>query len=162
MRFLIAFLLFTLPLAASDQSLGVMQFDPPKGWHFADMKKYPQSVKLVVVGKGKTAFPPQLVLGTDNFKGTLQEYINKVAKPYNLSQNTDWKDLGTIRTECGEGHLSQSDVTTEYGTIRMMEVIVIKDDIAYILNASAAKEEFATFYPDFFKSMRSLRYTLQK
>jgi hypothetical protein len=158
MHYVIALLLFCHALTA-EHSLGVMKFDPPQGWRFADLKSYPKSVKVVVVGQVKSTFPPQLNLNAEPFSGTLQEYL-KIVKDYNLSQRTEWKDLGTIRTECGEGSLSQVDVMTEWGVLRMMHVILIKDNVAYILNASALKEEFAAYYPDFFKSMRSLRYSV--
>lgn len=155
---LILISIFVQPLTANEENkFATMQFTPPQGWRFADLKEYPKSVKAVVVGKGKSTFPPQLNLNTEPFEGTLQEYLN-IVKAYNRTQKTEWKDLGTIKTASGEGSLSQVDVMTEWGLIRMMHVILIKDNVVYLLNASAAKEEFATHYPEFFKSMRSLKY----
>lgn len=143
---------------SAEEHLGVMKFDPPQGWRFADLAQYPKSVKVVVVGQGKSTFPPQLILNTEPFQGTLQEYI-KIVKAYNRTQNTEWKDLGTLRTQCGEGSLSQVDVMTEWGVLTMMHLILIKENIVYILNASAAKDDFSNHYSDFFKAMRTLQYT---
>ncbi len=156
-----ATLLLLLSIHPLFGDFGIMKFDSPKGWRYADLKEYPNSVKVVVVGKGKSSFPPQLNLNTEPYEGTLPEYL-EIVKKYNQSQKTEWKDLGTIRTECGEASLSQVDVMTEWGVVRMMHVILIKDKIVYILNASAAKEEFAAFYPDFFRSFRSLSYSIEQ
>lgn len=153
--------LFLMLLPLQFLTANVMKFECPPGWRYADLKEYPATVKMVIVGKGKATFPPQLILNTEPFDGTLPEYL-KIVKAYNESQKTEWKDLGTIKTKCGEGSLSQVDVMTEWGVVSMMHLILLKDKIIYILNASATKEEFPTFYAEFFKSMRSLEYLSQK
>lgn len=137
---------------------GAILFDPPKGWRDADPGKYPESVQVVVVGKGKSTFPPQLNLNTEYFTGSLKDYL-EIVKKYNQSQKIEWKDLGSIETQAGTGSLSQVDVPTEWGVVRMMHVILVKDQMIYILNASALRDEFAIYYRDFFQSMLSLRYS---
>lgn len=132
-------------------------FNPPEGWHLADAKALPPSVKVMVVGKGSNVFPPSINLGTENFKGSLKQYL-QVIKSINDSHGSEWKDLGNIQTEAGSASLSQVDAKTEWGEVRMMHVILVKDDQAYILTAAALKEEFPKFYKDFFNSMRSIRF----
>lgn len=151
------FIIFAIFHVLSAEDYGLMQFDAPSGWRYADLKEYPKSVQMVLVGKGAHTFPPQLILNTEPFEGALSDYL-KIVKDYNISQKTEWKDLGTIRTEAGEGSLSQVDVMTEWGMVRMMHFIMLRDNTVFILNASALKEEFAAYYHDFFHSMRSLKY----
>jgi hypothetical protein len=135
---------------------GSVIFTPPKDWHLADMTAMPPSVQIMVVGKGSKEFPPSMNLATENYKGSLKQYL-KIVKEINDSQGAEWKDLGTIRTEAGDASMSQVDSKSEWGEIRMMHVILIKNGTAYILTAAALKDEFPKFYKDFFTSMRSLR-----
>ncbi len=135
---------------------GTVSFDPPTGWRLADSTKLPGSVKIMVIGKGKTEFPPSMNLGIDRHEGTLKTYLAKI-KEINTSQGIEWKDLGTIQTEAGTASLSQIDTTTEWGDVRLMHTILLADGQAYILTASALKEEFPLFYKDFFAAMRSLK-----
>jgi len=141
----------------SAQNTGSVMFNPPEGWHLADPQALPPSVKLMVVGQSNNDFPPSINLGTEKFEGNLKKYL-KMIKSINESQGSDWKDLGTIRTQAGTASLSQVDAKTEWGEVRMMHVIIVRETTAYILTAAALKEEFPKFYKDFFKSMRSLRF----
>lgn len=130
-------------------------FKPPEGWRQADSSALPPSVKIMVVGKGEKEFPPSINLGTDHFEGSLKDYL-KLIKSINDAQGTQWKDLGMIRTEAGDASLSQVDSTTEWGKVRMMHVILVKNHTVYIMTAAALQEEFPRFYKDFFIAMRSL------
>ncbi len=78
-------------------------------------------------------------------------------KAINDSQGTEWKDLGTIKTEAGDASLSQVDAKTQWGNVRTMHVILLRDGVIYIMTAAATKEEFPKYYKDFFNAMRSLR-----
>ncbi len=133
-------------------------FTPPEGWGSLDPKKLPGSVKVMVVGKGSdTNYPPSINLGMEEYNGTLKDYL-KIVKAINESQNAEWKNLGTIHTEAGRASLSQVDVSTSWGTIRLMHVILVKKGQAYIMTSAALRDEFPRFYSEFFNSMRSLRF----
>ncbi|WP_068468313.1 hypothetical protein [Candidatus Protochlamydia phocaeensis] len=135
---------------------GIVLFTPPNGWHFADPSVLPARVKVMVVGKGPSAFPPSMNLSMEPYKGTLKQYL-KIIKSMNDAQGYEWKDLGTIRTEAGNASLSQVDTKSEWGTVRLMHAVLLKNGNIYILTASALKDEFSRFYKDFFAAMRSLR-----
>jgi hypothetical protein len=137
------------------QEPGAVKFVPPSGWFPANPKDLPKSVKIMVVGKGQHEFPPSISLGAVYFDGTLKEYL-KTIKARNEAQGIEWKDLGTIRTDAGNASLSQVDMKTQWGTVREMHVILIKNKTAFILTSAALKEEFPNYYKDFFASMRSL------
>lgn len=144
---------------SSDKAAGneVVMFTPPAGWRNADVGALPEHVKVMVVGKGSSEFPPSITLGTEDYKGSLKQYLKRI-KEINSSQGFEWKDLGTVRTEAGNASLSQVDKRTEWGDVRMMHVIMTKNGVVYILTAASLKEEFPKFYKDFFNSMRSLRF----
>lgn len=141
------------PAANSEE---VVIFTPPSGWRLADTNALPSSVKVMVIGKGKSPFPPSMNLAMQPYKKSLQQYL-KTVKAINASQDAEWKDLGSIQTEAGPASLSQVDRKTEWGEERMMHVILLKNEQIYILTASALKEEFPQFYKDFFAAMKSLR-----
>ncbi len=137
---------------------GAVVFNPPKGWKIADSEALPEQVRLMVVGKGSKEFPPSINLSTEEFDGSMQDYL-KIVKEINASQGSEWKDLGKIRTQAGEASLSQADAVTEWGPIRMMHVILEKGGVIYILTAAALKDEFPKFYKIFFDSLKSLKIT---
>lgn len=135
---------------------GAVIFTPPQGWFLADPKALPPTVKVMVVGKGSSDYPPSINLSTEKFSGTLKQYL-KIVKSLNESRGDEWKDLGTIRTEAGDASLSQVDTKSKWGTERLMHVILEKNGTVYILTAAALKNEFPKYYKEFFNSMRSLR-----
>lgn len=135
---------------------GAVMFTPPSGWQLTDSKELPKSVKVMVVGKGAKEYPPSINLSTEEYAGTLKQYL-KIVKAINDSQGSEWKDLGTIRTDAGDASLSQVDAKSQWGETRLMHVILLKDGIVYILTAASLKDEFPKFYKDFFNSLRSLR-----
>jgi hypothetical protein len=139
------------------QQPGAVLFTPPAGWKAVDPSVLTSSVKAMVIGKGTSDFPPSINLGTEAYKGTLKQYLKRI-KEINKSQGSEWKDLGTIRTEAGEASLSQVDRRTQWGDVRMMHVILYKNGTIYIMTAASHKDEFAKFYKDFFNSLRSLRF----
>ncbi len=142
--------------AAIAQEPGAVMFTPPEGWLLADPKALPENVRVMVVGKGAKEYPPSMNLTIETFAGTLKQYL-KIVKAINENKGDEWKDLGTIQTEAGEASLSQVDIKSNWGTERLMHVILLKNGTAYILTAAALKDEFPKFYKDFFNSMRSLR-----
>lgn len=135
---------------------GAVTFQPPPNWRLAEPSALPPNVKVMVVGKGNSAFPPSLNLATDHFVGTLKEYL-RIVKAKNEKWGDDFRDLGVIRTDAGDASLSQVDTKTKWGTERLMHVILVKNDHVYILTAAALKEEFPKYYKDFFNSFRSLK-----
>lgn len=133
-----------------------LTFIPPSGWKMVDKSKLTPSVLAMVLGTSDTNFPPSINLAFQNESGTLKQFL-KFVKQINEADGIEWKDLGTIRTQAGDASLSQLDLKTEWGVVREMQVIYVKDDVAYILTAAALKDEFPKFYKDFFASLRSLK-----
>ena len=160
--FLFFFLCFNISCSftwANQNTLGApaIAFEPPTGWRCADPDQLPRSVQVMVVGKGASDYPPSINLGMEPFSGSLEDYL-KIVKAINDSQNAEWKSLGTIHTKAGPGNLSQVDMNSSWGSVRLMHVILVKDGQAYILTSAAKRDEFPRFYRQFFKSMRSLHF----
>jgi hypothetical protein len=157
----LSFCLLMLPSAQAEevvQHAQTVQFTPPAGWRSIDAAQLPRNVKAMVVGQGSTDFPPTMNLGIEAFTGSLEDYL-KIVKKINDSQNASWKNLGEIETEAGTASLSQVELTRNYGKVRLVHAILVKDGFAYILNGAASASEFTSYYPEFLKAMRSLRLT---
>ncbi|MBS4167495.1 hypothetical protein [Parachlamydia sp. AcF125] len=135
----------------------LVTFTPPSGWRVADSKELPKHVNVMVVGKGEREFPPSINLATEHYTKSLNDYLKRI-KEINQSLGIEWKNLGPIQTEAGEANLSQIEEKSQWGDLRMMHVVLIKDNTAYILTAASLKEEFPKFYKDFFASLKSLRF----
>jgi hypothetical protein len=138
---------------------GTVTFQSPEGWFLADPKSLPSHVKMMVVGKGSHEFPPSINLAFDEFNGTLKDYL-KLVEAINKRLGADSKDLGMIQTLAGEARLLQIDSKNAWGLERQMQIIIVKNGQAFILTASALKDEFSKFYPQFFKSLKSLNFNL--
>lgn len=132
-------------------------FDPPSGWHQAENPDDSPYLKLFIVGTGKKGYPPSINICIEPFRGTLPEYMKLVQK-INQKEGGVWKDLGAFETPAGKGNLSQLDITTQFGPLRMLHFILVDHEHAYIFTATARREEFAAHYKDFFASLRSLRF----
>lgn len=142
-------------LSSSEENEHIAFFTPPSDWHLAETDKLAKSVKVMVIGKAKSSFPPSMNLATQPYAHSLKKYLSLV-KDKNKAEGYEWKDLGTIKTKAGVASLSQVDTRTEWGTVRLMHVILLKKGHIYILTASALANEFAFYYKDFFDAMKSL------
>lgn len=136
---------------------GALLFTPPEGWFVADPNILTKRVKVMVIGKGLSEYPPSINLGMESYKGTVKDYL-KTIKAINDAQGAEWKDLGSIQTQAGNASLSQVDMKTEWGEVRLMHVILQKSGTLYVLTAAALKDEFPVYYKDFFTAFRSLRF----
>lgn len=137
---------------------GAVYFIPPEGWRLAEDEKLGQHVKLMVVGKATNQFPPSINLSTEPYRGTLKDYL-KIVKSINDAKGLKWQNLGTIQTKAGEASLSQLDTKNQWGDVRMLHAILVKDGIVYILTAASLKEEFSSHYKAFIDAIRSLDFS---
>lgn len=143
-------------LTSSLSAEETLTFTPPAGWGLAPRETLTPAIKVMVVGKGQKEYPPSINLATENWSGTLKDYL-KVVKDLNDAHSTDFKDLGKVKTEAGEAILTQEDITTKWGDVRQMHLFYLHDGVVYILTSASLKEEFPKYYKEFFSSMTSLR-----
>jgi hypothetical protein len=132
-------------------------FAPPPGWQLADSTLLSSNVKALVIGPKIGMMPPSINLATEAYKGTLQEYL-KIVKSIASAKGAEWKDLGKFKTAAGNAHLSQLDTKSQWGDLRMMHIMLLKDGVMYILTATALKEEFPSNYKQFFTALSSLKF----
>lgn len=152
--FILSLLFLCSQVIASEELL----FTPPKGWVAADSTLLSERIKLMVIGPTNGYYPPSINLGVEPYPGTLKDYL-KMVKAVNTAQDAIWKDLGSVNTTVGPASLSQVDMKTEWGSVRLLHVIFVRDGNVYVLTAGALKEEFPSYYEDFFQAMTSIKFS---
>lgn len=144
------------------QEPGACFFIPPKGWEMIDPKVLLPEVKVMVKGKPKSDahIPPSLNLALENTDLSLREYLDAVREMNTSDESRNWAEVGTIRTKAGEMVLTQLDLTTNWGEVRLFQAIMVKKGVAYVITATAQRDEFSLFSDDFNSSIAS--FTINK
>ncbi len=150
-------LLFSLHICV--QASETCFFIPPKGWEIANPEILAPRVHICFVGKSSKGLAPSINLATEKVDISLESYIEEVRKIHKSDPNSRWRDLGIYKTPMGQGRLTELETPTEGGMARIVQLILIKDQIAYILTAGALKEEFSHYYRTFDQALGSLQFS---
>lgn len=135
-------------------------FKPPKEWELAQSKNLHGSVKIGFLTKSASSgFCPSLNLATEKVDIPLEAYIKAVKTIHESNRKNRWRDLGRMNTPSGPARLTEIDTHSEWGPIRLLQLISIKDGTAYILTAASLKEEFGQFHQEFKKVFQTFTIT---
>ncbi len=132
-------------------------FIPPTGWEIADPETLAPRVEICFLGKSSKGLAPSVNLATESVNVSLEAYVEAVRKIHKADPNSHWRDLGKFKTPMGEGRLTELESPTDLGRARLVQLIVIKNQTAYVLTAAALKEEFSKYYKTFDQVFRSLQ-----
>jgi len=149
--------LFQLP--AESTAPEYCYFVPPRGWDIADPDTLSPRVRIAFVGKSKREFLPTVNLASEEVDIDLPEYVAAVKKIHEADPNNRWRDLGAYKIPQGEGRLTEIEAKTEWGVARLMQFIFLHNKKAYVVTASALKDEFSKHYNEFEAVFRSLTVT---
>ncbi len=133
-------------------------FVPPAGWDLINPQNLGKRVKVGFALKNSSTFAPSLNLAEEKLQTPLSvaEYVAAVKKIHLSNPNNRWRDLGAFKSPAGPCHLTELETKTKWGQVRLLQLFFIQDKTAYILTASALKEEFSQFYASFKKAFDSL------
>jgi hypothetical protein len=146
---------FLTTLAAADYSF----FIPPKDWELANPEKLSPRVKMGFIGSTKKELRPSVNLAMEEVDVSMNDYVAAVKKIHESDPNNRWRDLGKFSTPAGEARLTEIEAKSEWGDVRLLQLIILKNKTAYIITASALKEEFSRFYQEFQSVFRSFTIT---
>ncbi len=132
-------------------------FVPPKDWKKVDSEHLPASVKSGYLCKGEKGFCPSLNLAVEKVKSTQEQYIKSVRKIHELNPQNRWRNLGSFQTTEGDAILTEIDTKNKLGDVRLLQLILVKEGYAYILTASALKEEFGKHCKEFQQSFKTFQ-----
>ncbi len=142
--------------AAESTSDSLCYFTPPQGWEIADPRSLSSRVKIAFLKNTGKGFCPSINLAVEETSVSLNDYLKAVRAIHEQDRNNHWRALGKVKTAAGLAQLTEIDSTTEWGPIRILQLIFIKEGQAYVLTAAALKEEFSNYYKEFQSAFRSL------
>jgi hypothetical protein len=133
-------------------------FTPPSGWLIGDPKQLSGRVQISFLKK-QEGFCPSINLAIEPIDVSQEEYIQIVQTIHEKHHADRWRRLGKVTALAGDCDLTELDMTTEWGPIRLLQLILVREGHAYIMTAAATKKEIASYYGDFQACFRSLQMT---
>jgi len=132
-------------------------FMPPNKWKLADPKKLSPMVEACFLGKGKTAFYPSINIATEEIDISDKEYISIVVKMHKDDPNIEFRRFGKIKTQAAIADLFELTTKTNFGTVKMLQTIIVKDNKAYVLTGSMHIDDFKTMSKTILKTFQSFQ-----
>lgn len=130
-------------------------FQPPKGWEYAQLKNKSPYTKVGFIGKGSNSFHPSINLAIEEIETNDKEYIQAVKKVHLAESQTTWRDLGKFSTKAGTARLTEITKKLSFGEIKILQLIFVKKEKAYLLTAAASKTDYLKEQSHLFESFRS-------
>ncbi len=134
-------------------------FIPPEKWEVSDPRSLSPKVKIAFLKKGGNGFCPSINLAIEETNASSSEYLKAVKAIHEQDRNTQWRALGKVRTGAGHAQLTEIDSTSEWGPVRILQLILVKEGHAYVMTAAALKEDISKYYKDFQAAFRSFTLT---
>jgi hypothetical protein len=131
-------------------------FTPPSGWDIADPSSLSPRVKIAFLKSTSNGFCPSINLAIEETSVSLNEYLKAVKAIHEQDRSNNWRALGKVKTSAGLAQLTEIDSKTEWGPIRILQLIFLKDGQAYVITASALREDFSNYYKEIQSAFRSL------
>ncbi len=141
---------------AEHTSSSLCFFTPPQGWEIADPRQLSPHVKVAFLKNTGTGFRPSINLAVEETSVSMHEYLKAVKGIHEQDRNNRWRALGKVKTQAGLAQLTEIDSKTEWGPIRILQLIFLKDGHAYVITASALREDFSTYYQEIQATFRSM------
>ena len=153
------YLLFSLAVLHSKEEELFCYFSPPSDWECVDPSTLSSLVHVGFVGKGKKLFRPSLNLAIEEVDCGMKAYLKAVKEIHESHPNTKWRDMGPFKSKGGKAHLTEINRKTQWGDVRMLQAILIRDSKAFILTGAVLREEFSDHFKSLLKSMKSMNIT---
>lgn len=134
-------------------------FRPPEGWMPAAPDTLSPSVKVGFIDPKNFGFRASLNLAEEAIDCTLDEYLDAVKAIHSADRHNQWIYLGKFPTKAGQAALTQIDTNSSWGPLRMLQLILVHNNKAYILTAAASKKDFPNLVKTFRQSLNSLSIT---
>lgn len=155
MRLLLTALLAALCLYSET----IPVFHPPDDWEFALPSCHSSYVKVGFLGQGSTPFRPSINLAIEEIDVPARQYLKAVKQIHLAEPSTSWRDLGPFTTQAGEGRLAEITTVGAAGEVKMLQMILVKKEKAYILTGAAIKKDYLSMQSVFTAAFRSLSLT---
>jgi hypothetical protein len=147
-----------LLLATTLFSGQICYFVPPEKWEIAQPKDQTGYLQVGFVNTSYSSYLPRVSLATEDDAGTsVKEYVKQVKELQKTDPSIkEWRDLGPLKMQGGMGRLIEMQSSCALGDIKIMQAILLKNQTAYILTASALKKDFPSVQSQVLKTFQSL------
>ena len=152
-------LLILLSSLTAEESTLTCFFTPPPGWEISFPPASTPHVKILFTKPNGIKFSPSINLSIEPTSVSIEEYLKIIKEVHEQDRDKEWSMLGKMQTQSGLAQLTQINTSSEWGPVRLLQLILIKQGNAYILTAAALKKEFSLYYSLFQKAFRSLTLT---
>ena len=110
-------------------------FISPENWDIADPGTLSPKVKIAFLKNSGKGFCPSINLAIEETDVSLSDYLKAVKAIHEQDRNNHWRPLGKVRTAAGLAQLTEIDSTTEWGPVRILQLILMRDKRVYVLTA---------------------------
>ena len=136
-------------------ALSLSNFTVPEGWEQVRHVTPKNNVKMLVRQPRANILPPSINLIVEDVEVSLPEYLQIVKDLHKYINSAELHDLGKINTKAGTAQLITIEMNSNWGDTKVLQALFIKDNIAYVMTATALKEDFSNYYKDFFSAIKS-------
>ena len=150
--FFLILILFSIKIFAEEKTAF---FIPPKNWVILNPKIYTKYIKVIFAKNEKTICRPTIILSMQETDLSLDDYTNKAKKEHEIDPNITYKILGPLDLLNGKAILSEVCKTVNTIDYKILQLILIKDCIAYVLTAASKKEDIVDNYKIFTDSFKT-------
>lgn len=133
---------------------GAGHFTAPDGWVLGDPDALPGSITMIVTKPSGIRLAPTINVAEEPFDRNTEAYM-EVIQGINQDLGYPWRRLGSIQTKAGRAQLCQREIVNEWGTMRQMHVVLVKNHRAYIVTATAPTDDFPKYYKTFSQAFKS-------
>jgi len=133
-------------------------FSPPPNWEYIILPETPPCIKATFVGESSSPLKPSINIAQENISISEEAYLKAVKAIHDEEPNTKWKKTGKITTQVGIATLAEIDSKNSLGDLKMIQMILIKDKVAYIITGAAVKEDFPKIVQQLLQSCRSFHF----
>ncbi|MBI5274374.1 MAG: hypothetical protein HY860_04905 [Chlamydiales bacterium] len=105
--------------------------------------------------KDKTGFSPSINIAVEKTTLSAFQYMKEVKGNYNNKAGYSMTEFPMLKTGSGKAYLLQIDKKQTFGDIRILQMILLQQETAYIITACALKKEFPQIEKDFLKTFSS-------
>ena len=134
-------------------------FIAPKSWKVANPKTYTKYIQIAFSKNETSICRPSLNLSMQETDLTLDEYTKEAQNIHQKDPNTTYTILGNINIFQGKTNLSQIDQKIHSTNYQLLQMIFIKDNIAYIMTASSKKDDMLKNHQTFLDTFSSFKIT---
>ncbi len=134
----------------------------PDTWKALPAKDFSSHMKVFIEGNGGNYYPPAIKVTMEKTNLSVNDYLLSAKKLVESSGDSSYRPMGKLQTFSGEASLVLMESTTNWGDVRSMQGVLVKNGMAYIITVSAIKEEFEDFYTTFFEAIRSFNINVLK